>query len=138
MNNKQRIVRIRQDNPFATQQMIADELGVTKGYISQVMKQNGIQPRAIRHMNVKICKVCNSPTPKRQIVCPGECKEEYYYRTELCEYDTSHPPIRKLRTRFAFFTAQGYDHVFCNSKCFHDWRRAHNPNSPEFHRTDTV
>ena len=120
MKTRIKITRLRKKHPEMTLQAIADEVGVTKAAVHQLLKRAGLPTRAIRSPRERLCVQCGKPTPGLQLTHPGQCKIDYYYVNVHCAFCVKPKLILKSVKRSA--EKRKTKRFFCNRDHYHAFR----------------
>ena len=102
MSTRSEAIALKESQPYLTLPAIATKLGVTKQRIFRILKDAGLPTKGLYQRKKLIyCPICNSPTPNKQKVCPGECKQElslirinYTYKKYIYTYNTLYKYIK--------------------------------------------
>ena len=87
MSTRSEAIALRESQPYLTLPAIAEKLGVTKQRIFRILKEAGLPTKGLyQRRRLVYCPVCSSPTPNKQQVCPGKCKDEIKYIWVECEF----------------------------------------------------
>ena len=77
MSTRSEAIALKESQPYLTLPAIAIKLGVTKQRIFRILKDEGLPTKGLYQRKKLIYRpVCNNPTPNKQSVCPGQCKED--------------------------------------------------------------
>jgi len=118
MKAKNKIIKIRKQNPLVTGSEIARKVGVCRQYVSRILKEKGlnnIQPNYKK--KVVLCVVCDRTTPRGTRLCPnGDCKDLYYnieVTCAFCKYD-----FKIQRSHIIQRYNRGMRHIYCSKPCY--------------------
>lgn len=118
MKTDKKIIKMRKQQPLLTGSEMGRIIGVSRQYISKILKQEGlhnIQPNYQR--KVVACKVCGNKTPRGQQLCPtGECKDKYYNIDVTCAFCKS--PFTLKRSHVIQRYNRGLKHIYCGTACY--------------------
>jgi len=117
MSTRSQAILLRETQPYLTLPAIAQRLGVTKQRIFRILKDEGLPTKGLyQRKRLVYCPICHNPTPNKQKVCPGECKEELsliYINCDFCHVSFTRKK-RVLKGRYR----RGYLHMFCSKSCY--------------------
>ena len=112
MKNKNRVVRLKERDPFMSTSKIASLVGTTRrGYITKAPRLRPI-PR---------CKICGEQVQDARKWHSEECKFAFKYLQVTCSWCR----IRFYRHRDAIMRGhkEGYQGIYCTQEHFHTARR---------------
>lgn len=115
---KSRAIELRQRHKDWTLKQIGNQLGVTKQRVFAILKLAELPTRSLRllkQLKRKICPICFAPTPGNQKICPGKCKETFFFVHLKCDFCNS--PIRMAKTTYQNRLTQGQKFFYCNNSC---------------------
>lgn len=123
MKAKNKVVRLRKQNPFMSTAEIARKVGITRQYAREVLLKNDLQTNPPKPKRVVYCKVCREITTDRGGICKGQCSFKWKFTKLTCSWCLV--PFYRTRKRIL----QGYrlklKNVYCTQKCYQD-KRKHN------------
>lgn len=116
MKAKNKIVRLRKNNPFMSTAKIASQVGVTRVYAHQVLKKNNLETNPPKSKKVVYCKVCGEITNSSRSIHKGECTFKWNYLKLTCSWCSvpfyRHKKIIKQNYRLKL------KNVYCSRQCF--------------------
>ena len=118
----ERIIKYRQEKPHETLQSIADYFKVSKPYIHKVLKNNNVPTSRVKIKTFKYCLVCGEATPRKRMVCPGECHYKYYNIKVNCAF--CRVSFYRKRGQIVQKYNYGYNKIYCGKRCFYRGQRA--------------
>ena len=122
MSTRSEAIALRESKPYLTLPAIAEMLGVTKQRIFRILKQEGLPTKGLyQRKRLVYCPVCSSPTPNKQKVCPGRCREEIKYIWVECEF--CHLNFQRKKRIIKDSYKRGYLHIFCSMSCYNRGQR---------------
>ena len=117
MSTRSEAIALRESQPYLTLPAIAEKLGVTKQRIFRILKEAGLPTKGLyQRRRLVYCPVCSSPTPNKQQVCPGKCKDEIKYIWVECEF--CHLNFQRKKRIIKDSYRRGYLHIFCSRSCY--------------------
>jgi len=117
MSFKQEIIQLRQYNPLINGSEIARKVGVSKQYVSKVLKAEELPNSAPRfHKLPRQCDLCGCSILQRQRFCSSKCRETYLYLVVTCFYCRT--SFKRRRSDIALGHRREYNHIYCSQKCF--------------------
>ena len=117
MSTRSKAIALKESQPYLTLPAIAMKLGVTKQRIFRILKEEGLPTKGLyQRKKLVYCPVCNSPTPNKQKVCPGQCKEDIKFLWVSCEF--CHFKFRRKMRIIKDSYRRGYFHIFCSKSCY--------------------
>ena len=118
MKVRNKIVRLRKQQPLLTGSEIIRKIGISRQYVSKILKQEGLHNTQPTYKNkVVTCKVCGRSTPKGQQLCPtGDCKDKYYNIGVTCSFCKVSFVLK--RGHIVQRYNRGLKHIYCSSTCY--------------------
>jgi hypothetical protein len=122
MSTRSKAIDLKEKRPYLTLPAIAKELGVTKQRIFYILKTAGVPTKGLyQRKKLVYCPVCNSPTPNKQQVCPGKCKDDIKFIAVECEF--CHLKFKRKKRIVKGGYKRGYLHIFCSTSCYNRGQR---------------
>ena len=118
MKAKNRIVRLRNKYPLMSNAEIGRQIGVSRDYVGDILKKNGLVTRVPHKAYVEYCDICGNPRSKgRRIpVCSPRCRFFYFRIRVTCSYCKVDFYLK--RGEIAQRYRRGYNNIHCSQKCF--------------------
>ena len=117
MSTRSEAIALKESQPYLTLPAIAHKLGVTKQRIFRILKEAGLPTKGLYQRKKLIyCPVCNSPTPNKQKVCQGKCKDVIKFVWVECEF--CHLQFQRKKRIIKDSYRRGYLHIFCSTECY--------------------
>ena len=117
MSTRSEAIALKESQPYLTLPAIATKLGVTNQRIFRILKDAGLPTKGLYQRKKLIyCPICNNPTPNKQKVCPGKCKEDIKFILVDCEF--CHLKFRRKKRIIKDSYRRGYLHIFCSKSCY--------------------
>ena len=117
MSTRSEAIALKESQPYLTLPAIAQKLGVTKQRIFRILKEAGLPTKGLyQRKKLVYCPVCNNPTPNKQKVCQGKCKEEIKFVWVECEF--CHLQFKRKKRIIKDSYRRGYLHIFCSTGCY--------------------
>jgi biotin operon repressor/endogenous inhibitor of DNA gyrase (YacG/DUF329 family) len=111
--NRLSVLKIREDNPCATLQTVAVQIGVTRERVRQILKTEN---KPTFHWRQKyICLNCGREMTRRRIFCSRECRSAYQKILVSC--DNCGQLYKKSARRLITSIKRGHEYTFCSKKC---------------------
>jgi len=134
MKAKNKVVRLRERNPFMSTAEIARKVGITRQYAREVLLKNNLQTKVPKPKRVVYCKVCRDVTTDRGGIHNGECRFKWNRIKLTCSF--CRIPFYRSRKR----VFQGYrlklKNVYCTQTCYQTFRKQNvNGNKQRFNTT---
>lgn len=119
MGSRESIGKIREQNPCATLQSIANKVGVSRERVRQILKSEN---KPTTHWKPKhICPTCGSEILRRNTgnfnkFCSPECRNKNIYIPVSCSECNK---IFPLRAHYVIYMTniRGREHFFCSKEC---------------------
>ena len=122
MSTRSEAITLRIHEPYLTLPEIGKRLGVSKQRIFTILKQEGMPTKGIYQRKILVyCPVCHNPTPNKQSVCPGKCKEAIKFILTACEF--CHVVFQRKKRIIKDSYKRGYLHIFCSTSCYNKAQR---------------
>jgi len=121
LKTKDKIIRLRQSSPFLTGSDISRKLGVSRQYISRILKMHNIPNISVRPRETKYCLVCGNATPRKRRVCPGQCSFKYYNILVNCAF--CRVEFYRKRGKISNNYYRGYKNNYCSRRCYYRGQR---------------
>ena len=138
MKTKNKIIRLRKNNPYITSAAIANTLGITRQSVHKVLVKNNLPTRAAEPPEE--CTTCSeSILPSLsfknhgKIFCNAECHEAYANPTLVCE--VCKKQFQRTRKRVKQNKRHKLEGTYCSTECYQTSRA---PVDVEAQRTNTV
>ena len=64
MKAKNKIVRLRHKNPLMSNAEIGRQVGVSRDYVGDILKKNGLVTKVPHKSYIKYCDICGNPRAK--------------------------------------------------------------------------
>jgi len=121
MKVKNKVVRLRKQNPFMSTSEIARRAGADISYTRRVLLQNNLETNPPKPKPVVYCKVCREITTDRYGLHDGECRFRWNRIRLTCSF--CRVPFYRSRKR----VMQGYrlklKNVYCTRDCYQTYRK---------------
>ena len=122
MSTRSEAIALKESQPYLTLPAIAMKLGVTKQRIFRILKEEGLPTKGLyQRKRLVYCPVCHSPTPNKQKVCPGKCREDIKFVWVECEF--CHLNFQRKKRIIKDSYRRGYLHIFCSKSCYNRGQR---------------
>jgi hypothetical protein len=124
MKFKNKVVRLRKNNPFMRVSEIATELGATKQRVWAILNRRGLDTNPPRLKFTLYCMVCNIAIldkQKKRSLCSKECASRYRHIKLFCDYCNS--TIYRLKSEVRRAAELKYKHAFCNNQCYNKYKK---------------
>lgn len=117
MRAKNRIIRLRHKNPLMSNAEIGRQIGVSRDYVGDILKKNGLVTRVPHKPYVKYCDICGNPRAKqRRIpVCSSRCRFLYFRIRVTCSYCKIDFYLKRGEVVQRY--RRGYNNIYCSQKC---------------------
>ena len=121
MKAKNKVVRLRKQNPFMSTAEIARRVGITRQSASEFLLRNNLETNPPKPKPVVYCKVCRLATTDRYGLHDGECRFRWNRIKLTCSF--CKVPFYTSRKR----VMQGYrlklNNVYCTRDCYQTYRK---------------
>ena len=121
MKAKNKVVRLRKNNPFMSISEIARQVGIDVSYARRVLIKNNLPTKVSKPKPVVYCKVCRLATTDRYGLHDGECRFRWNRIKLTCSF--CKVPFYRSRKR----VVQGYrlklKNVYCTRECYQTYRK---------------
>ena len=121
MKAKNKVVRLRKNNPFMSISEIARQVGIDVSYARRVLIKNNLPTKVSKPKPVVYCKVCRLATTDRYGLHDGECRFKWNRIRLTCSF--CRVPFYRSRKR----VMQGYrlklKNVYCTRECYQTYRK---------------
>ena len=121
MKAKNKVVRLRKQNPFMSTAEIARRVGITRQSASEFLLRNNLETNPPKPKPVVYCKVCRLATTDRYGLHDGECRFKWNRIRLTCSF--CRVPFYRSRKR----VMQGYrlklNNVYCTRECYQTYRK---------------
>jgi hypothetical protein len=121
MKVKNKVVRLRKQNPFMSTSEIARRAGADISYARRVLLKNNLETNPPKPKPVVYCKVCRLATTDRYGLHDGECRFRWNRIKLTCSF--CRVPFYRSRKR----VMQGYrlklKNVYCTRECYQTYRK---------------
>ena len=121
MKAKNKVVRLRKNNPFMSISEIARQVGIDVSYARRVLIKNNLPTKVSKPKPVVYCKVCREITTDRYGLHDGECRFRWNRIRLTCSF--CRVPFYRSRKR----VMQGYrlklKNVYCTRDCYQTYRK---------------
>jgi len=77
------IIQERKNDPYVTMTLIANKFGVSKQYVEQVLRHEGVRTRRILHTHP--CLQCKEEVSLRKKFCNRKCQLKFYRIILTCD-----------------------------------------------------
>ena len=123
MQSELRIIRLRKEQPLLTGSDIGRKIGVSRQYVSKILKKEGLHNRQPTYKTkIVLCLVCNKTTPRGTRLCPtGDCKQIYYNIEVTCAFCKFNFTIKRAHIVQRY--KRGWNHIYCSKKCYNRGQR---------------
>lgn len=118
---KDKIIKLRQSNPFLNGVEIGKKLKVSKQYVSHILQINKIPIISVKRKETKYCLVCGNATPRKRRICPGSCSFKYYNILVNCAF--CRVEFYRKRAKISNNYYRGYKNNYCSRKCYYRGQR---------------
>ncbi len=123
MRAKKKIVRLRNQHPLMSNAEIGRKIGVSRAYVSTVLKKNNLVTNVPHKLNIKYCEICGSVMNSRKpsLTCSPHCRFLYNRIKVECSYCTVEFYLRcsEVSQRYK----RGYKNIYCSRLCYTRGRR---------------
>ena len=121
MKNKNRVVRLKERNPFMSTSKIASLIGTTRQNVHNMLSRRGYITKAPRLRPIPRCKICGEQVQDARKWHSEECKFAFKYLQVTCSWCR----IRFYRHRDAIMRGhkERYEGIYCTQEHFHTARR---------------
>lgn len=118
MRTDKKIIRLRTRNPLLTGTEIASKIGVTRQYVSQILKQNGLNNKQPHYKKkVAVCRVCQTITKNNKKFCSNSvCRQQYYHIPVECAF--CHYQFTLERGQIVQRYNRGMKNIYCSHSCY--------------------
>ena len=122
MSTRSEAIALKESEPYLTLPEIGQRLGVSKQRIFRILKNEGLPTRGVyQRKRLIYYPVCHNPTPNKQAVCPGKCKDEIKFILVECEF--CHVKFNRKKRIIKDSYKRGYLHIFCSKSCYNRGQR---------------
>ena len=123
MKPKNKIVRLRNKYPLMSNAEIGRQVGVSRDYVGDILKKNGLVTNVPRQTFKKHCDICGNLISKwRRIpVCSSRCRFLYFRIRVTCSY--CKVDFHLKRGEVAQRYRRGYNNIYCSRSCYDRYRR---------------
>lgn len=124
MKFKNKVVRLRKNNPFMRVSEIAVELGATKQRVWNVLNRRDLDTNPPKLKAFLYCLICDAAIldkQKKRPLCSKDCATRYRYIKLSCDYCTS--TVYRLKSEVRRAQDLKYRHAFCNMRCCNKYRK---------------
>ena len=129
MKPKNKVVRLRKNNPFMSTSEIARQVGIDVSYARRVLLKNNLQTNVPKARNVVYCKVCDEPILKGQRsrgkVHAGACA--FAWKRVRLKCNWCRAIFYRIRKRVNQGARLKLKNVYCTTECYQNYRK-HNQN----------
>ena len=121
MKNKDRVVRLKERNPFMPTSKIAAVVGTSRQNAHNILSRRGYITKVPRIRPVSRCRICGEQVQNARRWHSEECKFEFQYLQVTCSWCN----IKFYRHRDAIMRGhkEGYKGLYCTTEHFHTARR---------------
>jgi len=118
MRTDKKIVRLRQRNPLLTGSTIASTIGVSRQYVSRILKQQGLNNKQPHYKKIVVlCRYCQSVTQKNKKFCSNSiCRQRYYHIPVQCSF--CHYSFTLERGQIIQRHKRGMKNIYCSQQCY--------------------
>jgi|TARA_Y100000401_G_C8316277_1_gene222652 hypothetical protein len=121
MKAKNKVVRLRKNNPFMSISEIARQVGIDVSYARRVLIKNNLPTKVSKPKPVVYCKVCREITTDRGGIHKDKCRFKWNRVKLTCYF--CRVPFYRSRKR----VMQGYrlklKNVYCTQTCYQAYRK---------------
>lgn len=122
--SRQKVIEIRKKYPCMAMQDIADQIGITRERVSQILRSEGLPsklPRKLSHTCNQCGKEYHSYN-KNSLFCSRKCYSEYKSILLFCEIcgKSFRRNASRTYTNVKYKRSNG-DHIFCSQECKGKW-----------------
>ena len=123
MSTRDRIVKIRQNNPCLTLARIGEVVKTSREWVRHILEEEHL-PTTAQKIPKAYCQNCNNPIfRKNKVFCSKECSKEFNrnkYIKLSCEVCGG--LVERLASYYIWkVNKKGYNHVFCDHHCQGKW-----------------
>jgi len=130
MKPKNKVVRLRERNPFMSTAEIAKQVGITRQYAREVLLKNNLQTNPPKPKRVVYCKVCTEITIDRGGIHKGNCSFKWKFKRLECSWCSV--PFYRTRKRIKHGYELKLKNVYCSQQCYQDKRKDDSENRQRF------
>jgi|TARA_R100001463_G_scaffold89441_6_gene144219 predicted transcriptional regulator len=125
MKPKNKVVRLRKNNPFMTTAEIARQVGISRQYAKEILDKNNLQSNVPKARNVVYCKVCDKPIMK------GE-RSRGKVHADGCAFIWNRIRLKCNWCRTIFYRTKKrvrrgvqlkLKNVYCTTECYQNYRK---------------
>lgn len=123
MRAKKKVVRLRNQHPLMSNAEIGRKIGVSRAYVSTVLKKNNLVTNVPHKLNIKYCEICGSVMNSRKpsLTCSPHCRFLYNRIKVECSYCTVEFYLRRSEVSQRY--KRGYKNIYCSRLCYTRGRR---------------
>ena len=112
------ILQCLQKNARLSNAEIGRQVGVSRDYVGDILKKNGLVTKVPHKFYMKYCDICGNPRAKwlRTPVCSSRCRFLYFRIRVTCSYCKIDFYLK--RGEVAQRYRRGYNSIYCSRKCF--------------------
>jgi len=121
MKAKNKIVRLRKKFPLLPSNQIAQQVGVSRQYVSIILQKNSLPTSAPRRKNLKDCPQCHFLHRGRGKFCSAECHFRYTQIAVSCAF--CHLKFYRTRQLIDTKARLGYHQIYCSRTCYYRGQR---------------
>ena len=121
MKPKNKIIRLRKRNPLLPSNQIAKAVGVSRQWVSYVLKRAGLITETPRQKPIYTCWKCGGNHIFNRRFCSDDCYYEYYNIIVECSF--CHVQFRRKRYVIDRGTRDGYNNIYCSRRCYYRGQR---------------
>jgi len=117
---KDKVIRLRQENPAMALREIGETVGVSHENVRQILKKGGFPTRAVDTRPKHTCLNCHLPT-KNKKYCSWECSKEYTHVTLTCPECGRNFPVPRSFAAW-HLKSKPTRKFFCSHQCVGHYR----------------
>jgi len=114
---KNKIIRLRTKQPLLPSNQIAKAVGVSRQWVSYVLKRAGLISEAPRQKPIRTCWQCGGNHTLKKRFCSDNCYYEYYNIRVECAF--CHVQFRRKRYIIDRGVRDGYTNIYCSRRCYY-------------------
>ena len=121
MKPKNKILRLRKKFPLLPSNQIAQQVGVSRQYVSTILQKNELSTSTPRIKKLKECLRCRELHSNRQRFCSSDCRFKYNQIWVTCSF--CHVEFYRARHVIDNRQRAGYNKIYCGRQCYYRGQR---------------
>ena len=123
MKPKNKIIRLKTKYPLMPNAEIGEQVGVSRGYVYKVLRNNNLNTIVPKKRKVKYCEICGKVMDIRKVrpVCSNPCRFLYYRIRVTCSYCTIDFYLKRGEVVQRY--KRGYNNIYCSRSCYNKGQR---------------